>query len=169
MFSPTYFFALFGDPNPPEKDTIESGLYHPHPDTAPFPTKPGDVLLLYCAASYQKYPLQIPGIGVILKLDEKVINYRYLPFAEPIPKYRIDKDSHQMTQASSRILGSTGSGCSRFPEIRLSVWSESRESYGHSRPRPRKDAKRNTPLCSLPTNNINPSTLSGSAPLSMKV
>jgi len=91
MSSPSYFFALFGDPNPPEKDMVESGLYHPHPDTAPFPTKPGDVLLLYCAASYQEHALQIPGIGVTLKSDEKVISYRYLPFAEAIPKYKIDQ------------------------------------------------------------------------------
>jgi hypothetical protein len=43
MHSPNYFFALFGEPNPPEKDRVESGSYHPHPKAAPFPTKPRNV------------------------------------------------------------------------------------------------------------------------------
>jgi len=29
MDSPRYFFAMFGEPNPLDKDTVESGLYHP--------------------------------------------------------------------------------------------------------------------------------------------
>ncbi len=42
-----YFFAMFGDPTPPLKDTVESGVYHPDSKYAPFPPNVGDVLLLY--------------------------------------------------------------------------------------------------------------------------
>jgi len=91
MTPPNYFFALFGDPRPPEKDTVESGIYHPDPKFAPFPTKPGDILLLYCAKSYLDHPMEVPGLGIVFHTDDQTVNYRYLPFVEAIPKSKIDQ------------------------------------------------------------------------------
>jgi hypothetical protein len=91
MSSPKYFFAMFGDPKPPEKDTVESGIYHPDPKHAPFPTRPGDVLLLYCTARYSEYPMQAPGVGIVLHIDDEIVRYRYLPFSRPILKERIEQ------------------------------------------------------------------------------
>ena len=82
---------MFGDPKPPEKDTVESGIYHPDPKTAPFPTRPGDLLLLYCTDGYHEHSMQIPGIGVVLYTTNEIIGYRYLPLSKPIPKDRIGK------------------------------------------------------------------------------
>jgi len=91
MSSPKYFFAMFGDPGPPEKDTIESGVYHPHPKSAPFPPRPGDILLLYCSGSYSQYPMQVPGLGVVLQVDNETVRYRYLPLSNPVSKERIER------------------------------------------------------------------------------
>jgi len=90
--SPKYFFAMFGDPRPPEKDTIESGIYHPDPKHAPFPTRPGDVLLLYCTGSYRQYPMQAPGLGIVLHTDNEIVRYRYLTLSQPISKDRIEHE-----------------------------------------------------------------------------
>lgn len=47
MTSPKYFFAMFGDPRPPEKDSIESGIYHPDPSiSSQFPTERKDQLFM---------------------------------------------------------------------------------------------------------------------------
>jgi len=92
MSSPKYFFTMFGDPTPPEKDTIESGIYHPDPKHAPFPTKPGDILLLYCTGSYSKYPMQVPGLGIVLHTNDEIVQYRYLPLSQPISKDRIERE-----------------------------------------------------------------------------
>lgn len=43
---PKYFISVLGDPKPPHKDTVESGVYHPDPKYAPFLPEPGDILLL---------------------------------------------------------------------------------------------------------------------------
>lgn len=90
MSSPGYFFAMFGDPRPPEKDRVESGIYHPNPQTAPFPTQPGDFLLLYCTGNYAEHALSFPGVGVVLGQDHEIIKYRYIPLVQPIPKQKID-------------------------------------------------------------------------------
>ena len=91
MTPPKYFFAMLGDPEPPGKDTIESGIYHPDPNHAPFPTKPGDVLLLYCTAGYTEYPMQAPGLGIVLDSKDRSVEYRYLPLAQPVSKQRIEQ------------------------------------------------------------------------------
>jgi len=91
MNSPMYFVAVFGDPQQPNKSLVESGEYNPDPQYAPFPTKPGDVMLLYCTGSYPQRFMQIPGIGIVLSTDRQWIKYRWLPFKEAIPKSRIDK------------------------------------------------------------------------------
>jgi len=85
MSSPRYFFAIFGDPKPPSKDTVESGIYHPDPKYAPFKPIPGDILLLYSTNSYAEYPKSSPGFGVVRRLDDLIIEYDYNAFPKPIP------------------------------------------------------------------------------------
>ncbi|MBI4463417.1 MAG: hypothetical protein HY647_01825 [Acidobacteria bacterium] len=90
MTQPKYFLAVLGNPEPPGKDTIESGLYHPDQKYAPFPVHPGDVLLLYCTGSYTEHFMQSPGFGVVLRTDDKSIHYGYFPFSRPVSKDRIE-------------------------------------------------------------------------------
>jgi len=90
MRSPRYLFATFGDPAPPEKDRVESGIYHPDPKTAPFPAEPGDILLLYCTGGYAEHSMEVPGLGVVLHRTDEIISYRYLPLSKPISKDKIE-------------------------------------------------------------------------------
>lgn len=76
MSSPHYFFAMFGEPISPDKDIVESGVYHPDLKSAPFPTQPGDILLLYCIENYTAHPMQVPGLGIVLHTDNTIICYR---------------------------------------------------------------------------------------------
>jgi len=82
---------MFGEPTPPDKDTIESGVYHPNANLAPFPVRPGDILLLYCTENYPEHAMQAPGFGVATRIDKTVIEYRYLPFTEPIYKSNLEQ------------------------------------------------------------------------------
>lgn len=91
MADPRYFFAMFGQPIPPDKDTIESGVYHPDSRLAPFPVRPGDMLLLYCTDKYTGHAMKVPGIGVATRIDNVVVEYRYLPLNQPIPKTRLEQ------------------------------------------------------------------------------
>jgi hypothetical protein len=91
MDSPQYFFAMFGEPIPPAKDTIESGVYHPDSKLAPFPVRPGDILLLYCTENYPQHAMKVPGIGVATHIDDTVIEYRYLQFKESLPKSKLEQ------------------------------------------------------------------------------
>jgi hypothetical protein len=90
MKAPKYYLSVFGNPNPPDKDTIESGIYHPNLKFAPFPTEPGDFLLLYCTAGYSEYAMHVPGIGVVLETKDTEIHYRYLPLTRAISKDELD-------------------------------------------------------------------------------
>jgi len=90
MNAPKYYVAVFGDPKPPDKDMIESGVYHPDPKFAPFPAEPGDFLLLYCTAGYAEHSMSIPGIGVVLETTNSEIYYRYLPLTKMISKYELE-------------------------------------------------------------------------------
>jgi hypothetical protein len=90
MNSSKCYVAVFGDPQQPGKSLVESGEYDPDPRYAPFPTRPGDFMLLYCTSSYSGRSMQISGIGVVLSTDSQWVRYRYLPFVEPIEKSRID-------------------------------------------------------------------------------
>jgi len=89
---PQYFVAVFGDPQPPHKDVVESGVYHPNPKHAPFPIEPGDVMLLYCTGSYVQHHMEVPGLGIVLQVDNQCIKYRWLPFAKSISRGIIDKE-----------------------------------------------------------------------------
>ena len=90
MNAPKYYIAVFGDPKPPEKDAIESGVYHPDIKFAPFRNKPGDFLLLYCTGSYAEHAMRVPGIGVVLEATNSEIRYRYLPLSETASKNDLD-------------------------------------------------------------------------------
>ena len=92
MIAPKYYLSVLGDPKPPGKDTVESGIYHPDPKYAPFPTKPGDILLLYCTSSYIEHAMRVPGIGVVLETKSTEIHYRYLQLSRPISKYDLDNN-----------------------------------------------------------------------------
>ena len=91
MHPPHYFFALFGDPDTPDKDPVEAGLYRPDPRLAPFAPCPGDALLLYCNQGYAKYAGTAPGVGLVLFTDREAIRYRYLPLAQAVAKKHIEQ------------------------------------------------------------------------------
>lgn len=90
--STNYFIAIFGDPAPPYKDTIESGVYHLDPKYPPTAVRPGDVLLLYCTRTYAQHPMEAPGIGFVLRVGQACVDYKYFPFAEPATKSDIDQN-----------------------------------------------------------------------------
>ncbi len=73
-----YFLSVLGDPKPPDKDNAESGVYHPDPKYSPFPTHPGDILLLYCTSSYVEHAMRVPGIGIVLETRNTEIHYRFV-------------------------------------------------------------------------------------------
>ncbi len=89
MANPQYYIAVFGDPDSPDKDLVESGVYRPSSD--PLPVRTGDILLLYCTGGYKGHEMEVPGIGVALAVDDKAIRYRYLPFLVPISKNDLDR------------------------------------------------------------------------------
>jgi hypothetical protein len=91
MNPPKYFLAVFGEPSPPEKDVVESGYYHPDSTFSPFPTQKGDLMLLYCTGSYGEYWMEVPGIGIIIDVNNIMIEYRFLPLSKTISKSIIDK------------------------------------------------------------------------------
>ena len=88
--NPSFYVTVFGDPKPPGKDKVESGIHHPDENRSPYPTKPGDILLLYCTGSYHDHFMQVPGIGVVIETKSTSIHFRYLPLSKPISKYEID-------------------------------------------------------------------------------
>jgi hypothetical protein len=86
---PKYFVAVFGEPEP-GKNTVESGVYTPHANCAPFKPTPGDVMFLYCTSSYTAHALRVPGIGIVLLVDGRHIEYRWMPLVDPIPRAVMD-------------------------------------------------------------------------------
>jgi len=119
MNDPKYHIAIFGDPKPPEKDAIESGVYHPDMKFAPFRIDPGDFLLLYCTGSYTEHAMRVPGIGVVLEIVGSKIRYRYLPLREAASKYELDDKLEPMDKE-------------RFSNIRFSshwLFQISRQSF----------------------------------------
>ncbi len=91
MNSPNYFVAIFGDPQPPGKNAVESGEYHPIAKYTLSQIQTGDLMLLYCTSGYLGYSMKIPGIGVVLNTDGESVKYRWLPFKEPIAESSIHK------------------------------------------------------------------------------
>jgi len=91
MKNPAYYVAVFGKPEPPDKDVVESGRYHLGLRGTDTPGDRGDVLLLYCTASHADKTMNASGIGIVLTKTKESIFYRYLPFTAPISKDILDK------------------------------------------------------------------------------
>jgi hypothetical protein len=87
----TYYVAIFGNPNPPERDTVESGKYYLGRRVTDLAAERGDILLLYCTGSYIEHCKSVPGVGIVLTKDNESIYYRYLPLSTPIFKDHIDR------------------------------------------------------------------------------
>ena len=90
MKKPTYYVAVFGKPEPPNKDTADSGRFHLGIRGTDTPGERGDIILLYCTASHSENIISVPGIGIVLTKTKDSIYYRYLPFYSPITKDQID-------------------------------------------------------------------------------
>ena len=91
MKKPSYFLAVFGKPEPPDKDPVDSGRYYLGIRGTDTPGERGDILLLYCTASHVENFMSVPGIGIVLTKTKDSIFYRYLPFSSPISKDHLDK------------------------------------------------------------------------------
>jgi len=85
MNEPRYFVLVFGDPNQ-NGDTVESGRYEAGEGYPPFKVEAGDMLLVYCTDGYDAYRMQFPGIGVAIRATASLIEYRWIPFAIPLPR-----------------------------------------------------------------------------------
>jgi len=91
MKEPKHFLAVFGNPEQPDKDPVDSGRFYLGQRGTDTPGDRGDLMLLYCAASDEKYFMSAPGIGIILTKTKEFIFYRYLPISSPIAKDHIEK------------------------------------------------------------------------------
>jgi hypothetical protein len=90
MNEPSYFILVFGDPNQ-NGDTVESGQYAAGEGYTPFAVESGDMLLIYCTDGYDAYRRQFPGIGAAIRASARLIEYRWIPFATPLPRELIDQ------------------------------------------------------------------------------
>jgi len=91
MKKPAYYLAVFGKPDPPDKDTVDSGRYYLGIRGTDTPGERGDIILLCCTSSYSEDTIIAPGIGIVLTKNKESIFYRYLPFSSPISKDKIDE------------------------------------------------------------------------------
>lgn len=91
MKEPRHFLAVFGKPEQPDKDTVDSGRFYLGQRGADTPGDRGDLMLLYCSATDEEYSMSAPGIGIILTKTKEFIFYRYLPFSLQITKDHIEK------------------------------------------------------------------------------
>jgi hypothetical protein len=83
-----YFFAVFGRPRT-DKHPVDYGLYtHKKGHISNSKITSGDIVLLYCAGSYNEHQREAPGIGVVLNTEtggeKETFSYRYLPFDYPL-------------------------------------------------------------------------------------
>ena len=70
---------------------MESGEYRPIAKHTLSNIQAGDLMLLYCTSSYPGQSMKIPGIGVVLGTGAESVEYRWLPFKDPIAESCIDK------------------------------------------------------------------------------
>lgn len=105
MSKPRYFIAVFGELEK-GKDGVEFGSYCPNPKHPPSATA-GDVLLLYCTASYPNYHQEAPGLGIVLRSAPDRVEYRWLPLARSIPRdsLKASLDSHEATRFGQLHFG----------------------------------------------------------------
>jgi hypothetical protein len=90
MKKPAYYVAVFGKPEPPDKDAVDSGRFYLGLRGGDTPGERGDILLLCSAAGDEENAISMPGIGIVLTKTRDAIYYRYLPFPSPISRDRID-------------------------------------------------------------------------------
>jgi len=90
MKQPAYYFAVFGKPEPPDKDTPDSGRFFLGLRGADTPGERGDILLLYGPAGNGEGVMCSAGAGIVLTKTKDSIYYRYLPFSSPISKDRVE-------------------------------------------------------------------------------
>jgi len=91
MKKPAYYVAVFGKPEPPDKDTADSGRFYLGLRGTDTPGDRGDILLLYRMDGTADNSMSVPGLGVVPTKTRDFIFYRYLPFSSPISKDQIDK------------------------------------------------------------------------------
>lgn len=125
MKEPKYYVAVFGDPKPPERDTVESGKYHLGGRGTGIAGERGDILLLYCTDSYAEHSLSVPGIGIVLTKFSDYLFYRYLPLSTPVGKDRIDTI---FTEEDKRNFSNVRSDGFRMFEISRQSFRDTLES-----------------------------------------
>ncbi len=90
MKTPAYYVAVFGKPEPPDKDTMDSGRFYLGLRGADTPGERGDILLLYGPAGNEGNAMVAAGAGIVLTKTKDSIFYRYLPFSLPISKETVE-------------------------------------------------------------------------------
>ncbi len=81
---PHCYVAVYADPALPGHVTVEGGTFGNR--GMPANMGPGDMVLVYCTASYRRWAKSAPGIALVTKVDhdEKRYWYDFLPFTEPV-------------------------------------------------------------------------------------
>jgi len=90
MKKPTYYVAVFGKPEPPDKDTADSGRFYLGLRGTDTPGERGDIMLLYSAAGNEENMMSAAGAGIVLTKTKDSIYYRYLPFSSSISNDQLD-------------------------------------------------------------------------------
>ncbi|MEX2430982.1 MAG: hypothetical protein WD645_03580 [Dehalococcoidia bacterium] len=82
---PRCYVAVYADPDLPGHVTVEGGTFGNR--NMPPVMEAGDMVLVYCTGSYQRYAKASPGIAMVTGVDheQKRYWYEFLPFAEPVP------------------------------------------------------------------------------------
>ena len=94
---------MFGDPSQ-NGDTVQSGRYEAGEGYPAFTVEVGDMLLIYYTGGYEAYPMQFPGIGVAIRADTRLVEYRWIPFAEPLSRKLTDQTFDLEGQERTRQL-----------------------------------------------------------------
>ena len=114
---PHCYLAVYADPALPGRVTVEGGTFGNR--NMPRNMEPGDLVLIYCTASYRQHAKAAPGIAMVTQVDHGDKSYRYdfLPFAEAVPLEFIR-------------LCMTGPDAERFANIRYDwLFQITRESF----------------------------------------
>lgn len=85
---PNYFLVAFGGPHA-TAHPVDGGSYPlPKSYISNSGISPGDVLLLYCTGTYPGHYMDVPGIGVVTRVEtggvQENIYYQYFPLCHPI-------------------------------------------------------------------------------------
>jgi hypothetical protein len=110
--------AVFGDQiGPPAKDSVGSGRYIPYESWANHEDiGECDLILLYCTGTYIGYDKEVPGVGVVRRVEPPAIYYCYLPLDKPIS---LDEMRSSFTPVDKNKLNNL-----RFNAFRIFVISD---------------------------------------------